>query len=236
MRVSVLMALVLLAGCVSDRLALAPPPGVDFSGMWRLDVEDSDDPLHLIQSTSQDPSKTAASQGQGGQGGQGGRGGRGGRGAGGGFPGGAVPGPATPAFSALSEGLRWPGQDVEITQTGGVVVLTSAGLNQLYRPTAGKGPGHARHKPSDDAAAGGRDMPALDRGPPPTCGWEDKTLVVQSAEVDDDEPPFEKRYSLSEDGQRLIEVVGFTSGRYSGFTMSRVWNRVNPNASAPGAR
>jgi hypothetical protein len=227
MRVSVLMALVLLAGCASDRLALAPPPGVDLSGKWRLNPEDSDDPLHLIQSQTQDPSKAASSQGQGGQGG---RGGRGGRGASGGFPGGAVPGPATPAFSALSEGLRWPGRDVEIKQTGGVVAVTSVGVNQVYRPSAGKGSGHPHHKPSDDDAAGGRDMPALDRGPPPSCGWDDKTLVVQSTEADDDQPPFEKRYSLSEDGQRLIEVVGFTGGRFGGFTMSRVWDRVTPNA------
>jgi len=30
------------------------------------------------------------------------------------------------------------------------------------------------------------------------------------------------------DGQRLIEVVGFTTGRSNGFTMSRVWDRVPP--------
>jgi hypothetical protein len=34
--------------------------------------------------------------------------------------------------------------------------------------------------------------------------------------------------SLSEDGLRLIEVVGFKGGRSAGFTLSRVWDKVNP--------
>ncbi len=236
MRFAVVTALVLLfSACASDKLALAPPPGVDLSGHWQLDVEDSDDPLHLIQSTTQDPSKAAQGSqggGQGGQGGQGGRGGRGGRGGGGGYPGGTMPPPATPAFSALSEGLRWPGRDVEIRQTGGVVAVISAGVDEVYNP---------HHKPGDDDRAGGRDrdMPARDRGPPPICGWDDKTLVVQSRETEEDQPPFEKRYSVSEDGQRLYEIVGFKGGRYGGFTMSRVWNRVDPDApsgASPGSR
>jgi hypothetical protein len=50
--------------------------------------------------------------------------------------------------------------------------------------------------------------------------------VVQAGAPDDDHPPFEERYSLSEDGRRLIEVVGFKSSRSAGFTMSRVWERV----------
>jgi hypothetical protein len=226
------MALFLLSACASDKLAVAPPPGVDLSGQWRLDVEDSDDPLHLIQSTAQDPSKATQGPQGGGQGGQGGRGGRGGRGGGGGgYPGGTMPPPATPAFSALSEGLRWPGRDLQIRQTGGVVTVTSAGINEVYKPTS---------KPHDDDGAGGRDrdMPARDRGPPPICGWDNKTLVVQSRETDEDQPPFEKRYSVSEDGQRLYEIVGFQGGRYGGFTMSRVWNRVDPDAppsAPPGA-
>ena len=230
-RVAVVMALVLLSACASEKLALAPPPGVDFSGHWRLNVEESDDPLHLIQSQTTDPSKaTSGAQGPGG--GPGGRGGRGaGRGAGG-FPGGTgFPGPTTPAVGALSEGLRWPGREVEIKQVAGVVAITSGGVNQVYQPATDAGKPH--HKPSTGDGAGGRaqdDMPARDRGPPPICGWDEKTLVVQSGETDDDHPPFEERYSVSEDGQRLIEIVGFKGGRSGGFTMSRVWDRVDPHA------
>jgi hypothetical protein len=52
-----------------------------------------------------------------------------------------------------------------------------------------------------------------------------KTLIVQGGDPDDEHPPFEEHYSLSEDKQRLVEVVGFTGGRSNGFTMSRVWDR-----------
>ena len=227
MRVSVVMALLLLAACASDRLASAPPPGVDLSGRWRLNVADSDDPLHLIQTQNQDASKAAS--GSQGQGGQGGRGGRGGRGGGGGYPGGTFPAPATPAFSALSEVLGWPGKEVDIQQTGGIVTVASAGVSQVYTPSSGDGDKQPHHTPAVRDAVGGRDrdMPARDRGPPPTCGCDDKTLVVQSADFDDDQPPFEKRYSLSEDRQRLIEVVSFKGGRSGGFTTSRVWDRVD---------
>jgi hypothetical protein len=238
MRVLVVMVMVLLCGCASDRLALAPPQGVDFSGHWRLDVEESDDPLHLIQSQNVDPSKaTAGSQGQGGPGGQGGRGGRGSRG-GGAFPGGTnFSGPATPTIAALSEAFRWPGKEIDIKQVAGVVAVTSAGVNEVYQPTTGAGKSHPHRKPSDDDDAGGRDrdMPARDRGRPPICGWDDKTLVVQSIDTDEDHPPFEKRYSVSEDGRQLIEVVGFKGGRSGGFTMSRTWDRVDANAPPPPA-
>jgi hypothetical protein len=225
MRVAVVIALVLLSACASDKLALAPPPGVDLSGHWRLNVNDSDDPLHLLQTQNVDPSKTnSGSQGPG-QGGRSGRGNRGGLSPNGtGFP-----GPTTPAVGALNAALRWPGVDVEIKQSAGVVAMISSGVDEVYRPKAGK---PANHRASDDDTDG-RDMPARDRGPPPSCGWDDKTLVVESGETDDDQPPFEKRYSLSDDGQRLIEVVGFKGGRSSGFTASRVWDRVDRNAPPP---
>jgi hypothetical protein len=61
--------------------------------------------------------------------------------------------------------------------------------------------------------------------PPPRCGWAEKTLIVQGGDPDDDHPPFDEHYSLSDDKQRLVEVVGFTGGRSRGFTMSRVWDR-----------
>lgn len=230
MRVAVVLTLVWLsAACASEKLALMPPPDVNFTGHWRLNVEESDDPLHLIQSQTSDPTKVAAaSRGQGGQGG-----GRGARGRAGGAYAGTTDGPSVPAVGALSEGLRWPGKEIEIKQVFGVVALTSSGINQVYQPNSGEA--KARHllkSSSKGEDTPGRSMPALDRGPPPTCGWDDKTLVVQSADADEDHPPFEERYSLSQDGQRLIEVVGFRGGRYSGFTMSRVWDRVNGGSQA----
>ena len=45
--------------------------------------------------------------------------------------------------------------------------------------------------------------------PPPKCGWSEKTLIVRSSEPDEDRPPFEEHYRISEDGQRLIEEVDF---------------------------
>lgn len=231
MRVAVVMALGLLCACAGDRLALVPPAGVDFSGYWRLNVEESDDPLHLIQSQNVDPSKTPGSQGQGG--GPAGRGGRTGRGAGGFSGGNGFAGPATPAVTALSEAFRWPGRDIEIKQVAGVVAVTSAGLNQVCQPTSGTN--HPHHKPSDNDGVGGRDrdMRALDPGRPPTCGWDENTLVVQPGESDEDHPPFEKRYSVSADGRQLIEIVVFMGGRSNGFTTSRTWDRTDPNAPPP---
>jgi hypothetical protein len=86
--------------------------------------------------------------------------------------------------------------------------------------------GHGGHGPGGPGGAG--DSPAV-------CGWDDRTLVVQSGAADDDHPLFEQRFSLSEDGQRLIEVVGFKSGRSAGFTLSREWNRVLPDAPVSNA-
>jgi hypothetical protein len=129
---------------------------------------------------------------------------------------------------ALSEALRWPGKELEIKQVAGVVAVTSAGDSRVFQPVA-DGNIHRHRKPPDhDGAPRDRDMRMRDRddGPPPVCGWDGKTLVVESGAPDDDHPPFEERYSVSEDGQRLIEVVGFKSSRSAGFTMSRVWERV----------
>jgi hypothetical protein len=132
-----------------------------------------------------------------------------------------------PPVGTMSEGLRWPGKEVEIKQVAGVVAVTSAGVSQVYQPSAQ--PKNPRHRKStdDDSAPRDRDMHSRDRGdgPPPSCGWDGKTLVVQSRDADEDHPPFEERYSLSDDGQRLIEVVGFKGGRSAGFTMFRVWDR-----------
>jgi hypothetical protein len=60
--------------------------------------------------------------------------------------------------------------------------------------------------------------------------------VVQSGEPDEDHPPFEQRFSVSEDGQRLEEIVVFKGGRSSGFVASREWDRAPAGtAAAPAA-
>jgi hypothetical protein len=133
-----------------------------------------------------------------------------------------------PGVGALSDGLRWPGKDLDIKQAAGVVTITSAAITQVYRPVAGAKPPHPQDSTGAAGAPQGRGASGRDRGdrPPPVCGWDDRTLVVTADNPDDDRPPFEERYSLSDDGQRLIEVVAFKGGRSGGFTVSRVWDRV----------
>ena len=242
MRFAMFLVLLCLCACAGDRLALTPPRGVDFSGQWRLNEADSDDPIRLIQAQAVDPSRaTAASGGQGGQGG--GRGGRRGGGFGGG-PGVAGPlGPTMPAAGALRDGLGWPNKDLDIKQTGGVVAISSGGIERVYKPTRGDKKPHSKkhvddeHRPEDvDSPAGNvaEHAPFRGRGDgaPAISGWDDKSLVVQG-EPDDDHPSFEQRYLLSDDGQRLIEVVTFKGGRSNGYTVSRVWDRVVPGAPPP---
>jgi hypothetical protein len=211
MRIALILAAIVLAGCASEKLASTPPAGVDLSGVWKLNEADSDDPQRLMQSQL---ATATASAGAGGTSSSG----RGSR------NGGTVArgplGPVMPSVAALDEGLRWPGKSVAIKQSGGVVTFTSDGKNRMCRPGAGS--------PSQAAD------PAHGRGsaPPPICGWDDKILVVQSGDPEDDHPPFELRFSVADDGQRLIEVVNFKGGRSSGFTASRVWDRLPP-ASQP---
>jgi hypothetical protein len=139
-------------------------------------------------------------------------------------------GPVMPSASVLSEGLRWPGKQLEIKQVAGVVAFTSEGNSRVCQPTdAGKGHGHRSESGDRGGTSSSRDAPSRGRdAPPPHCGWAEKTLIVQGGEPDDDHPPFEEHYSLSDDAQRLVEVVSFKGGRSSGFTMSRVWDRLNP--------
>jgi len=229
MRVALVVVLACLSGCASEKLALAPPPGVDLTGRWKLNEAESDDPRRLVLSQMEGPPPRGAGSpddgGRGGGGGGGSRGGRGGSGGarGGGFPADGPRGPSLPVVGALSEGLRWPGRDVDIKQVAGVVAITSAGIAEVYQPVA--------------ATKHARGIPARQRGegPPPVCGWDDRTLVIRSGAPDDDHPPFEQRYSVSADGQRLVEVIGFKGGRAGGFTISRVWDRASAGteASAP---
>src|SRR5882762_2285523 len=212
MRLVVVVTVMCLAACASEKLQQAPPAGVDFSGRWQINEADSDDPQRLIQAQIDGPAKAqSTSGGSGGGGSGGGRGGRqgGGRGGAGGMVPGGPNGPVMPPVSAMSEGLRWPGKQLDIKQVAGVVAFSSNGINRVCQPMdAGK---VHRHHP--DSA--GRDR-----------GSSEKTLIVQGGDPDDDRPPFEEQYSLSQDGQRLIEIVGFRGGRSSGFTMSRVWDRL----------
>ena len=223
MRLVVVLAAVYLAGCASEKLEQAPPAGVDFSGSWKLNVADSDDPQRLIQAQFNVPAAGQSTSPAGG----GSRGGRqGGARGGAGYPGGQGA-PVMPPVSALSEGLRWPGKKLEIKQVAGVVAFSSDGINRVCQPTD-TGKAHRHHTPAGDrdGASSGRDAPPRARdAPAPRCGWTEKTLIVRGGDPDDDHPPFEEHYSLSDDGLRLVEVVEFKGGRSSGFTMSRVWDR-----------
>lgn len=229
MRIALLVALSCLSACANENLALAPPSGVDFTGRWKLDEADSDDPMRIVQSQLTTGGRGASgSTGSAGRRGQGGRGGGsdGRQGAGGEYGGPGMGAPSLPAVGALSEALRWPGKELEIKQVAGVVAVTSAGDSRVFQPVAG-GNRRSHRNSSEEGAPRDRDLRIRGRDEgPPLCGWDGKTLVVQSGAPDDDHPPFEERYSVSDDGQRLIEVVGFKSSRSSGFTLSRVWERV----------
>jgi len=212
MRFAVLAAIIALSACASDSLSLAPPSGVDFTGHWKLNEADSDDPLHLLQTAN--GQAAARAQDSGNSGGRGGRGGSQGVGA-------PTFIPLTPSMGALAEALHFPGKQLEIKQSGGVVVFTSDGKNRICQPGDGKNVSRRRNSSSD------RDtLPARRDTPPPRCGWFEKALLVHGGDPDEDRPPFEERYSISEDRQRLVEEVSFRGGRSNGFTMSRVWDRL----------
>jgi hypothetical protein len=209
---AVVVAILILSACVEEKLAANPPPGVDFSGQWKLNEADSDDPQHLAQAAN----GTAPNSNNVPQTGRGR-----GRGGGGGIPG-ANQGPPPPPISTMAASLRWPGKALEIKQVAGVVAFTSDSRNRVCQPGSEKK--HHRHREDDsrdrDSMPSGRDAP------PPVCGWSERMLVVRGGDPDDDRPAYEEDYSLSEDGGRLIEVVIFTGGRSNGYTLSRVWDRV----------
>jgi hypothetical protein len=225
MRLVVMVSLMCLAACASDKLAQSPPAGVDFSGHWKLNEADSDDPQRLIQAqfnTTGNSQNTTTSGGSGGRGGrQGGRGGAGGT-----YPGGPV-GPAMPSITAMGDAVRWPGKQLDVKQVAGVVAFTSQGINRVCEPSEG-GKGHHHHGSGGGPdGPGGRDAAPRARDvPPPHCGWEEKTLIVRGGDADDERPPFEEHYSLSDDGTRLIGEIEFKGGRSNGFVMSRVWDRL----------
>ena len=220
MRLVVIVALMCLGGCASDQLAQSPPTGVDFSGHWKLNEADSDDPQRLLQAqfnTTTNSQNTTTSGGRGGR--QGARGGA--------YPGGPV-GLSMPSLAAMSDAVHWPGKQLDVKQVAGVVAFTSEGINRVCEPSEG-GKGHQHHGggPDDRDGPGGRHAAPRARDvPPPHCGWEEKTLIVRSGDADDDRPPFEEHYSLSDDGTRLIGEIEFKGGRSNGFVISRVWDRL----------
>ena len=107
MRVAIIAAVILLSACASDSVSVAPPAGVDFSGRWKFNAADSDDPMHLLQIANAQASAAADNAAGGGRGGRGGRGGTG-------YPS-QVP-PATPPIGAMAEASRFPGKLLEIKQ------------------------------------------------------------------------------------------------------------------------
>jgi hypothetical protein len=224
MRLGPILAVMCLAGCASDKLAQAPPAGVDFSGHWQLNEADSDDPQRLLQAQFNQSTTAQNNPAPGGSGGRGGR--QGGRGGAGGMMPGGPGAPVMPSPSALAESVRWPGKHLEIKQVAGVVAFISDGASRVCQPMEGGKHTHRAAKFDRDGGASGKDAEPRARDvPQPHCGWEEKTLIVQGGDPDEDHPPFEEHYSLSEDGQRIVEVVGFKGGRSSGFTLSRVWDR-----------
>jgi len=81
------------------------------------------------------------------------------------------------------------GKNLEIKQVAGVVAITSAGYRRgLFSRQRARSGACIESRPPTMARAQGRDMRARDRGdgPPPISGWDDKTLVVQSGNPDDD--------------------------------------------------
>jgi hypothetical protein len=229
MRILIAMALACVASCASEKLAQAPPAGVDLTGHWKLNEADSDDPQRLVLAQNAAASQNSAPGGSSGGGGGGGRGGRGGgRGGAGALGTGGPGGPAMPSASAMAEGLRWPGKKLEIKQVAGVVAFTSDGNSVVCQPMDGGHHGHHGEGADRDGDSSRRDAPSRSRdAPPPRCGWVEKILIVENRESEDEHPPFEEHFGLSDDSRRLVEVVDFKGGRSSGFTMSRVWDRVD---------
>jgi hypothetical protein len=209
MRVAVGAVFFVLSACATNGLSLAPPKDVNFSGHWELNVADSDDPQHILQTANQQAAAAADPSNSGGRGGRGNGRGR----AGGAYPG-AMP-PPPPPVATLSEAFIWPAKKMDIKQVAGVVAFTSDGSNRICTPSNSDKKSH--HHSDDEHRPSGRDLPPL------VCGWIDRTLIVQGGD-DGDRAPYESSFSVSEDGKRLVEMVAFKGGRSNGFTLSRVWD------------
>jgi hypothetical protein len=217
MRTALALAVIVLAACASERLASTPPAGVDFSGTWQLNPADSDDPRLLLNQTETGRATAGSGGSTGGRQSGGGRGGKRGGRSSSGTGGAAAQAPPTSAtLQVLGSSLHWPGKDLHVKQIAGTVEITSENITRIYRPTSAK-----RYMPTSAKGEGA----LRSDGPPPPCGWLARTLVVLAGESQDDRLPVEQHYGISEDGRRLIEIVG-VKGHMDGFTVSRVWDRA----------
>ena len=202
MRRLLILSIALVAGCATTPvLDSAPPPGVDLSGQWHLNVADSDDPLRI-------PPAVSTGVAGGGAGGN-----RGSRGGGQNGPRSIVVSIPVPV-TVVAELLRWPGNEVAVHQDGGAVTFTSDGDSRLFQPVTGMSAQSSGHA----AKRGRRNLSAAQ------SGWAGPVLVVR-VEPDEDQLGYEARYRLSDDGSRLFQVIVLRGGRLSGFTLSRVWDR-----------
>ena len=128
-----------------------------------------------------------------------------------------------PPVMVLDEGLRWPGKDVSIKQSGGLVTFSSVGSVRDCQLKPAKAPAHSGRQPAG-AAMRRR----------PRCGWDQGTLVVVSGEPEEDHPPYEQRFSVSADGQQLVEVVVFQGRPLRWiYRLARLASRACTRSAAP---
>ena len=204
MRLAVVVGACILAACASERLAPKAPTGVDLSGHWVLDEADSDDAQRLMQSqlTAATNATAQATAAR-----------RQGR-----SPAPGAMGPVMPPVMVLDEGLRWPGKDVSIRQAGGLITFSSLGNARDCRLA----PSRRRHIRATAGGAMRRRRAAA--GIKARWSWYRGNRRRP--------PPYEQRFSVSADGEQLVELVVFKGGRSDGFTASRVWHRAPATTSA----
>ena len=194
----------------ANELASAPPSGVDLSGHWRstrrtATMRSGSCRVSWRPATAE--RDAAAARPATGRGGPRRRGG------------GRRPnGTGDAAGAVLDEGLRWPGKDVIDQAVGHRGHL----LERRQRPRLPGDSGQGSRRITGAATRGRGDAP------PPRCGWDQGTLVVQSGEPEEDRPPYEQRFSLSADGQRLVESSCSRAGARMAFTASRVGSCAPP--------
>jgi hypothetical protein len=213
MRVALIGAVLLLSACATDRLGVNPPAGIDFTGKWKLNQAESDDPMQLFKAQNAVDHPQDSSGGGDSPPPRARRGRVGPNGAAGNL------GPQAPPLAVMSGPLRWPGRELEVKQVAGVVAFTSDQQNRVCQPDSDRKV-VKKPDPRDRSAPAAHEMQTF-------CGWLDATLVVHGAQPDDGRAAaYEEHYDLSEDRQRLVETIVFKSGRSNGYTLSRVWDRV----------